>query len=143
VINREGWVIWGEKIDKTTYHVFLWFCSLDIGLYIYKNYINLTLFLRDNNGLILIGEATVGVDYQAVGSTRVRWRPEEVDPNPNDAPFAVTILNDDVPEETEYFEVFFRVDVNGHAFPGIARVTILDDDIRAGKNYSHRYRTSR
>ena len=85
------------------------------------------------------GQATEGIDYQAVGSTRVRWKPEDIDPNPNDPPFAVTILNDNVPEETEYFEVFFRVDVNGYPFPGVAQITILDDDIRAGKNLFHRH----
>ncbi len=47
--------------------------------------------------------------------------------------FDVTIINDEVAEETEYFEVHFYVDAQansgGYAFPSsIVRVTILDDD---------------
>ena len=48
---------------------------------------------------------------------------------PNDAPFTITITNDDISEPTEYFEVHFRVATTGFAFPDmVARVTILDDD---------------
>ena len=51
----------------------------------------------------------------------------------NDMPFNVMIINDDVDEGTEYFEVHFFVDnqtnSGGYAFPSsIARVTIFDDD---------------
>ena len=51
----------------------------------------------------------------------------------NDMPFDVTIIDDDVDEGTEYFEVHFFVDNQrnsaGYAFPSsIARVTIFDDD---------------
>ena len=56
----------------------------------------------------------------------------------NDRPFDVTIIDDDVDEGTEYFEVHFFVDSQrnsgGYAFPSsIARVTIFDDD---GGEYS-------
>ncbi len=64
----------------------------------------------------------------AVDRTRLRWTPESVNLNPRDDPFTVTIVDDEVAENTEYFEVFFEVDVNGYPFPGVARVTILDDD---------------
>ena len=50
-----------------------------------------------------------------------------------DPPFTVPIVDDDVMEPTEYFEVHFFVDdqpsSGGYAFPSaIARVTIFDDD---------------
>ena len=61
---------------------------------------------------------------------------DSVDPRriPNrDLPFEVPIVNDDVLEPTEYFEVHFDIDrqpnSGGYAFPSaIARVTIFDDD---------------
>lgn len=50
-----------------------------------------------------------------------------------DMPFDVAIIDDDVDEGTEYFEVHFFVDrqsrSGGYAFPSsIARITIFDDD---------------
>ena len=47
----------------------------------------------------------------------------------NDVPFTVTIIDDDIPEPTEYFEVHFEVQSTGYAYPSaIGRVTILDND---------------
>ena len=74
------------------------------------------------------GQAVVGSDYTAVDSTKLRFQPNQVDLNPKDPPFTVTILDDESAEPTEYFEVFFTIDVNGYPFPGVARITILDDD---------------
>lgn len=49
----------------------------------------------------------------------------------NDAPFTITILDDEIEEPTEYLEIHFTVETTGFAFPdAIARVTILDDDAR-------------
>ena len=75
-----------------------------------------------------------GFDYNPISNRRIRWSPNEVDPRndtDNDAPFTITIIDDDVEEPTEYFEVFFRVTTTGFAFPdAVARVAILDDDGR-------------
>ena len=85
--------------------------------------------------LIITGQAVEGTDYRAVGRTRIRWRANAVDPVATDPEFIVPILNDEIPEPNKYFEVFFTVDVNGYPFPGVARVTIIDDD--GVSKYSH------
>ena len=62
--------------------------------------------------------------------------PNQVNPRKattKDLDFDVAIIDDDVAESTEYFEVHFFVDSQaksaGYAFPSsIARVTIFDDD---------------
>ena len=72
------------------------------------------------------------MDYETITGRRIRWRPDRVDPRTdtaNDAPFTITIIDDDVDEDDEYLEVHFTVETTGYAFPSaIARVTILDDD---------------
>jgi len=60
-----------------------------------------------------------------VDRTRMVFKPNQIDPT---SEFTVTIEDDDLPEATEYFEVYFTIDVNGYPFPGVARITILDDD---------------
>lgn len=71
-------------------------------------------------------------DFLAITNRRIRWRPDTVDPRTdtaNDAPFTITIIDDDILEDTEYLEVHFTVETTGFAFPdAIARVTILDND---------------
>ena len=43
--------------------------------------------------------------------------------------FTVEILNDDIPEGEEYFEITFTIATTGYAFPNtVVRVTIIDDD---------------
>ena len=78
------------------------------------------------------GLAVAGSDYEEVLQRRVRWKPNKVDPRndtANDAPFIIVIVDDDIEEPTEYFEVYFTVETTGFAFPdSVARVTILDDD---------------
>jgi len=51
--------------------------------------------------------------------------------------FTVQITDDSVGEADEYFEVFFNVERNGYAFPGVARITIIDDDREPGEGISH------
>lgn len=82
------------------------------------------------------GRAQEGSDFTPITERRIRWsvRPQDDRVNPrtdtaNDAPFTISITNDDISEPTEYLEVHFRVASTGFAFPdAIARVTILDDD---------------
>jgi len=78
------------------------------------------------------GGALESSDYVPLTGRRIRWAPNAVDPRTttaNDAPFNVMIVNDDIAEPTEYFEVHFTVETTGYAFPdAVARVTILDDD---------------
>ena len=75
------------------------------------------------------------LDYIPITDRRVRWTRAQVDrvnprnDTPNDIPFIITIVNDNIAEPTEYLEVHFTITSNGFAFPrAIARVTILDDD---------------
>ena len=88
------------------------------------------------------GGAVAGSDYQTITGRRIRWRPNKVDPQrdtANDAPFTITIIDDNVNEDDEYLEVHFVVETTGYAFPSaIARVTILDDD--RGKKVSTSFR---
>lgn len=87
------------------------------------------------------GGAQEGSDFIPIKDRRIRWslRPQDDRVNPrtdtaNDAPFVISITDDDIPEPTEYLEVRFRIDSTGYAFPSaIARVTILDDDDGGGK----------
>ena len=84
----------------------------------------------------LAGGAIAGQDYMARDGPRQIFLAGSVDPRRDgnrDPPFTVPIVNDDVAEGTEYFEVHFDVDdqpnSGGYAFPSaIARVTIFDDD---------------
>ena len=68
----------------------------------------------------MIGQASVGNDFVARTSQRILFRPDSVDPTVTN-PFDVTIVDDNVPESTEYFEVHFTVDEQrnsgGYAFP--------------------------
>ena len=83
----------------------------------------------------LDGRAMATTDFVPVTGTRLRWRRNEVQPLAggqfSDA-FRVQIVDDDVEESTEYFEVIFTIDSGaGYAFPNIVgRVTILDNDAR-------------
>lgn len=72
---------------------------------------------------------------------RVRWRANEVDPrfitqpSNNDRVFQFMIMNDDIQESTEYFEIDLIPNPggNGNAFfypSAVGRVTIIDDDSR-------------
>jgi hypothetical protein len=83
------------------------------------------------------GGAREGSDFIPIIDRRIRWGIQEgvfdrVNPRTdtaNDAPFTITIIDDDVSEPTEYLEVHFVVVTTGFASPNaIARVTILDDD---------------
>jgi hypothetical protein len=82
------------------------------------------------------GRAGEGTDFIPIIDRRIRWgvRPgfDRVNPRTataNDAPLRISIIDDDVSEPTEYFEVHFVVDSTGFASPdAIARITILDND---------------
>ena len=79
------------------------------------------------------GGAAAGSDYLALSGVIIRWQANQrlsrFDLGNNDVPFDVTIIDDDIPEPTEYFEVHFEVQSTGYAYPSaIGRVTILDDD---------------
>ena len=79
------------------------------------------------------GGALAGFDYVAVENTRVRWGKNAAEPRigVNDIPFEITIIDDDIEESTEYFEVIFVVDSIGFAFPdAVARITIIDTSDR-------------
>ena len=81
-----------------------------------------------------------GSDYVSLSGVRTRWQAGETlsrfelgTGSGNDVAFEVTILDDDIPEPTEYFEVHFEVQSTGIGFPStIGRVTILDDDTGSG-----------
>jgi hypothetical protein len=85
---------------------------------------------------------TVGVDYMAVNNFRIRWQPDQVDPRYIPTPtgidpaFEVIIIDDDIPEPREYFEIDLTRNPtgdnrNGFFFPrAVGRVTIIDDDSR-------------
>ena len=73
---------------------------------------------------------------------RNRWQPDQVDPryipNPTrqDPVFAVTIIDDNIPEPPgrEYFEIVLSLNPggngNGFFYPrAVGRVIIIDDDI--------------
>ncbi len=72
---------------------------------------------------------------QSTGFVRLRFQRNEVNPRAGDS-FIVNIVDDSINEPNEYFEVYFNVDVNGYPFPGVARVTIVDDDGTAVSKYS-------
>ncbi len=85
---------------------------------------------------------TVGVDYMPVNNLRIRWRADQVDPRyiptptRNDPVFEVTIIDNNIQELTEYFEIDLTLNPtgnnrNGFFFPrAVGRVTIIDDDNR-------------
>ena len=66
---------------------------------------------------------------------RLRWSPGEtltrvvLGTGGSDQFFIITILDDLIPEQDEYFEVQFEIANTGYAYPNaVGRVTILDDD---------------
>ena len=80
-----------------------------------------------------------GQDYQSLSNFRIRWLRGAVDPrylpNPTNADptFEFMIINDDILEPTEYFEIDLIPNPggNGNAFfypSAVGRVTIIDDD---------------
>ena len=81
--------------------------------------------------VFIAGRASAVSDFVHHPSQTIRWKREQVLPatgGANDAPFIIQITNDEVRETTEYFEVAFTVLVNGYPAPGVARITIIDDD---------------
>ena len=73
-----------------------------------------------------------GTDFTAVDETRVVFAVNEVNAR-RGSPLRIPILDDDIVEDRETFEVHFFLDSQsdsaGYAFPSeIARVTILDND---------------
>ena len=70
--------------------------------------------------------ATEGVDFTPITGRQIRWTGSDT---ANNAPFNITIIDDNNPEDPEYIFVTFSVLHNGVALPRrFARVTILDDD---------------
>ena len=70
---------------------------------------------------------------------RIRWQADQVDPryvsNPtnNDPVFEIMIMDDEIPEPIEYFEIDLALNPsgnrNGFFYPrAVGRVTIIDDD---------------
>ena len=76
--------------------------------------------------------AGAGQDYVAQSNFRIRWLANQVDPRPEDPAFEFTIIDDDIPEAREYFEIDLSVTRNGVFFPpyAVGRVTILDTSDR-------------
>ena len=79
------------------------------------------------------------MDYMPLSDFQIRWLADQVDPSYTtglDPAFVVTIINDDIPEPREYFEIELTLsptgnDSNGFFYPrAVGRVTIIDDDIR-------------
>ena len=78
----------------------------------------------------------------AISEFRIRWQEDQVDPryiptpSSADPVFEVTIIDDDIPEPAEYFELVLTFNEGGSSRNGIfypnavGRVTIVDDDIR-------------
>lgn len=81
-----------------------------------------------------------GTDYIAKSDFRIRWFENDVDPRyvqtptNNDPVFEFTIIDDDIRESEEYFEIDLTLNPmgsgrNGVFFPqAVGRVTILDDE---------------
>ena len=79
-------------------------------------------------------------DYMPLSNFRIRWQVNEVDPkyitspSDRDRTFEFMIIDNDIPEQTEYFEIDLIPDPgggrgNGFIFPSaVGRVTIIDDD---------------
>ena len=87
---------------------------------------------------LIEGKAKNGSDYLTLSGVRIQWQPGEklsrFDLGTGiptlDTPFDVTIIDDDVPEPIECFEVHFVVQSTGYAYPSaIGRITILDNDL--------------
>lgn len=78
------------------------------------------------------------MDYIQLSNFRIRWRADQVDPryipHPTapDPAFVITIVDDNVPEPREYFEIDLTLNPsgrNGFFYPrAVGRVTIIDDD---------------
>ena len=80
-------------------------------------------------------------DYMPLSNFRIRWRTNEVDPrfvtspSANDPALEFVIIDNHIPEQTEYFEIDLIPNPggngNGFFFPSaVGRVTIIDDDSR-------------
>ena len=74
-------------------------------------------------------------DYVTVSDKRFKFNVNSVNPRPKDGDFIIDIINDDIAEATETFEITFIIrsnpDSSGYAYPSnMATVTILDDDGR-------------
>ena len=80
-------------------------------------------------------------DYMLLSNFRIRWGANEVDPryitspSANDHTLQFMIIDNDIPEQTEYFEIDLIPNPagngNGFFFPSaVGRVTIIDDDSR-------------
>ena len=90
---------------------------------------------------LCIDAAGVNMDYMPLSDFQIRWLRDAVDPRyiptptANDPVFQITILDDDIAEPREYFEIDLTLNVvnnrNGFFFPrAVGRVTIIDDDSR-------------
>ena len=73
-----------------------------------------------------------GVDYKTRSDVRITWRAGEVDYSlrlPTDPPFEFEIMDDDIPEDREFFEIELTITRNALLYPvAVGRVTIIDDD---------------
>ena len=78
------------------------------------------------------------MDYQPQSNFRIRWLADQVDPRSGakDPPLELVIIDDDIEEEPEHFEIDLSLNHrgsgrNGFFYPNtVARVTIVDDDAR-------------
>ena len=86
--------------------------------------------------------AVAGYDYVALSDFQIRWLADQVDPRyipvptDRDPVFQISIIDDDIPEDLEYFEIQLTLNDhdentgNGFFYPyAVGRVTIVDDDI--------------
>ena len=91
--------------------------------------------------VFIAGRASAVSDFVHQPSQTIRWKKGKVEPatGGSNAPFIIQITDDEVSETTEYFEVAFTVLVNGYPAPGVARITIIDDDgtVRKLLSYVH------
>ena len=73
----------------------------------------------------LAGGASDGSDFRGVTNHSMNFAAGAV----SGEEFTVEILNDNIPEGDEYFEITFTIATTGYAFPNtVVRVTIMDDD---------------
>ena len=85
-----------------------------------------------------IGDSRVvaieGSDYRDNVMKQVRFKVNKVTPRtdgPKDTPYVIDIIDDEIEEDTETFEIFMEIVNFGYAYPNpIGTVTILDDDAR-------------
>ena len=80
-----------------------------------------------------------GQDYRPLSNFRIRWAADQVYPRYlssatfSDPIFQVSLIDDDIPEDQEYFEIYLILNPggngNGFFYPtAVSRVTIIDDD---------------